>query len=423
MQNRTSQWRAVERKRAEYLVWARQKFRVALRRQLMQFQKASEDAVVVGDLSRGVNFISDQPVRDAFNDVYVKVGGGFAVLTNQQLKSAKGYRVKDLVVSDYQDFLQSWVASYAGERIVGITQTSQDLMSRIIQRAFDEGMSIDEAKRLINKQFPQYSIARSEVIARTEIVSASNLGSISSARATGLTLNKVWLATRDSRTRDDHASADMQKVGINEMFNVGGENLEFPGDPFGSPGNVISCRCTLFYTEVEGNANIFESNIVEDIIAPEKPFQPLTIVSGLPQYAQRFERIVKETTDELKIKTPVHVKFVPLTDENVGGMVRPIQMPNGRWVVDPSNVIINTNNNDDKIKNAIRHELRHIKQGLSSNFYMDATGVYWNKKFYISISQYNQVVRSANMGDAIAYRSYRNFPWEVQARKFAGDPD
>jgi uncharacterized protein with gpF-like domain len=122
-------------------------------------------------------------------------------------------------------------------------------MARIIQRAFDEGMGIDEAKRLINKQFPQYSIARSEIIARTEIVSASNLGSISSARATGLTLNKVWLATRDNRTRDDHAAADMQKVGINEMFNVGGENLEFPGDPFGSPGNVINCRCTLFYEE------------------------------------------------------------------------------------------------------------------------------------------------------------------------------
>ena len=249
MQNRTSQWRAVERKRAEYLTWARSKFRVALRRQLMQFQKATEDAVVVGDLSQGVNFITDQPIRDAFNDVYVKVAGGFAVLTNQQLKSAKGYRVKDLVVSDYEDFLQAWVASHAGERIVGITQTSQDLMSRIIQRAFDEGMGIDEAKRLINKQFPQYSIARSAVIARTEIVSASNLGSISSARATGLTLNKVWLATRDSRTRDDHASADMQKVGINEMFNVGGENLEFPGDPFGSPGNVINCRCTLFFEE------------------------------------------------------------------------------------------------------------------------------------------------------------------------------
>jgi hypothetical protein len=249
MQNRTSQWRAVERKRAEYLVWARRKFRVALRRQLMQFQKASEDAVVVGDLSRGVNFITDQPIRDAFNDVYVKVGGGFAVLTTQQLKSHKGYLVKDLVVSDYQDAILAWVGENAGERIVGITQTSRDLLSRVIQRAFDEGMGMDEAKRLINKQFPQYSIARSEIIARTEIVSASNLGSITSARATGLVLNKVWLATRDARTRDDHASADGQKVEINGKFIVGGEELEYPGDPFGSPGNVINCRCTLFYEE------------------------------------------------------------------------------------------------------------------------------------------------------------------------------
>jgi hypothetical protein len=129
-------------------------------------------------------------------------------------------------------------------------------------------MGIDEAKRLINKQFPQYSIARSEIIARTEIVSASNLGSISSARATGLTLNKVWLATRDNRTRDDHAAADMQKVGINEMFNVGGENLEFPGDPFGSPGNVISCRCTLFYEEVDGTPNASISSTFTEVTEP-----------------------------------------------------------------------------------------------------------------------------------------------------------
>jgi hypothetical protein len=48
-----------------------------------------------------------------------------------------------------------------------------------------------------------------------------------------------------------HAADDVdgQKVGINEMFIVGGENLEFPGDPFGSPGNVINCRCTLFFEE------------------------------------------------------------------------------------------------------------------------------------------------------------------------------
>ena len=247
--NLTMRWKAVDRKRAEFIVWARQKFRVALRRQLIQFQKATDDAVVVGDLSRGVNFISDQPIRDAFDQVYVKVAGSFAVETNQRLKSTKGYLVKDYVVSDYQDAILAWVGEYAGERIVGITQTSQNLMARIIQQAFDEGLSIDQAKRLINSKFPQYSIARSEIIARTEIVSASNLGSITAARATGLTLNKTWLATRDNRTRDDHASADGQTVQMNGKFVVGGEEMEYPGDPTASPANVIQCRCTIFFEE------------------------------------------------------------------------------------------------------------------------------------------------------------------------------
>jgi hypothetical protein len=34
-------------------------------------------------------------------------------------------------------------------------------------------------------------------------------------------------------------------VGVDETFSVGGEDLEYPGDPNGSPENVIQCRCTV----------------------------------------------------------------------------------------------------------------------------------------------------------------------------------
>jgi hypothetical protein len=28
------------------------------------------------------------------------------------------------------------------------------------------------------------------------------------------------------------------------MFVVGGESLDYPGDPYGSPGNIINCLCS-----------------------------------------------------------------------------------------------------------------------------------------------------------------------------------
>jgi 8-oxo-dGTP pyrophosphatase MutT (NUDIX family) len=96
---------------------------------------------------------------------------------------------------------------------------------------------------------------RARTIARTEVVSANNAGAALSAKATADVLGveqgeviKEWLATMDSRTRETHAEADGQQVfGLDTPFNVGGEDLQEPGDPAGSAAEVVSCRCTALY--------------------------------------------------------------------------------------------------------------------------------------------------------------------------------
>ncbi len=91
---------------------------------------------------------------------------------------------------------------------------------------------------------------RSERIVRTE------MGRMQSAatqlRFEGLAkllpqLKKQWMATHDDRTRRyprdafDHLAADGQVVDVDKPFIVSGEKLMYPGDPAGSPGNVINC--------------------------------------------------------------------------------------------------------------------------------------------------------------------------------------
>ena len=94
--------------------------------------------------------------------------------------------------------------------------------------------------------FPEW---RLRMIARTEAMASVNGGTIAAARATtaetGQELLKVWLATEDERTRPEHADADGQTVALSEPFEVDGEALDYPGDPAGSEGNVINCRCTI----------------------------------------------------------------------------------------------------------------------------------------------------------------------------------
>ncbi|MEU0770655.1 hypothetical protein [Streptomyces albogriseolus] len=63
---------------------------------------------------------------------------------------------------------------------------------------------------------------------------------------------KRWVALRDPDTghfdenvRLAHREADGQEVPLDAPFIVGGESLRYPGDPSGSPGNVINCRCSV----------------------------------------------------------------------------------------------------------------------------------------------------------------------------------
>ena len=64
-------------------------------------------------------------------------------------------------------------------------------------------------------------------------------------------MQKEWTAARDERTRQAHADADGDIVGMDESFNVGGEMMRFAGDPNGSAGNIINCRCGISHIVVE----------------------------------------------------------------------------------------------------------------------------------------------------------------------------
>ena len=105
------------------------------------------------------------------------------------------------------------------------------------------GESIPQLEQRIAKVF-DFSIGfRTERIARTEILAASNRGHIELYRQSGVVTRKMWVAAMDERTRATHAAAHRQTVALDGKFVVGSEQVDHPGE--GSPGNSINCRCTL----------------------------------------------------------------------------------------------------------------------------------------------------------------------------------
>lgn len=137
----------------------------------------------------------------------------------------------------------------------GITQTTRDLIRQVFTEAYTAGLSIDEIVKQL--EGTELSRVRSRLIARTETVTAANKGALFVAKDTGLLLNKIWLATSDKRTRDDHAEVNGNKIGRDDYFNVGGFDMLVPGDRGGHDGKLpvpakelCNCRCTTTFETV-----------------------------------------------------------------------------------------------------------------------------------------------------------------------------
>lgn len=97
--------------------------------------------------------------------------------------------------------------------------------------------------------------------ARTATTGAQNAGrqeSYDKAAEMGIEIEKEWIATEDSRTRESHAEMDGVRIKYSETFPNG---LEYPGDPNGAPEEVYNCRCTVRAIIPKYNGDQRESHI------------------------------------------------------------------------------------------------------------------------------------------------------------------
>lgn len=135
-----------------------------------------------------------------------------------------------------------------GQRIESVSQTIQKQITKSLGESVTEFVSprkiIAKLRRDVGGLF---SKQRAEVIARTEITHIANIAAEQSALETGLKLKKIWIYTRDDRTRDSHRNVSQKAIDSWEKFNVGGYRLDKPGDSTAPIKEVVNCRCVVAY--------------------------------------------------------------------------------------------------------------------------------------------------------------------------------
>lgn len=141
----------------------------------------------------------------------------------------------------------------APEKVLQFVKQRENLLSNVpdeifdeikgtLQAGLDDGDPIKDIAAAVRGKFNEISTGRARTIAMTETAAAYGTARNQAMQDAGIA-KKQWLTSGNDNVREAHAEANGQTVDADEAFDVGGESLRFPGDPDGSPENIINCHC------------------------------------------------------------------------------------------------------------------------------------------------------------------------------------
>jgi SPP1 gp7 family putative phage head morphogenesis protein len=135
-------------------------------------------------------------------------------------------------VADYID-------GVGGDNITEITATTRDKVKNAIFAGMEREEGIPNIAARISDLYDGFEGYRATMIARSEVVDASNQASMVQARDAGSTLDLMWISSQDDRVRPEHEIMDGVTVRYDEVFDC--------EDGTDMPGQAVNCRCAIGY--------------------------------------------------------------------------------------------------------------------------------------------------------------------------------
>ena len=133
-------------------------------------------------------------------------------------------------------------------KIAGAGDTAFSQLKTSLTQGVDAGETTEQLADRVRGVFNNLSKGEARRIAMTETSCAYGYARHETMMGTGVEY-KCWLTSHSGNSRKAHEIAEdnygkpEQAVPIDEPFEVDGEELMYPGDPSGSPENVINCHC------------------------------------------------------------------------------------------------------------------------------------------------------------------------------------
>jgi uncharacterized protein with gpF-like domain len=212
-------------------------------------------------------------------DIYKTAGLTGAKITADEIRAdvkkeqkAAGFGRNEQWIRDVINYLKIHML----ELVQNISETMRQDILKILEDGIQNQLSINEIVK--NLQATGLIEARANVIARTEIVRAANVGHSVAAKSFPYEVNKKWSAAMDHRTRHSHVFINAHMVDENDFFKVpiyegkkqiGWDEMLYPGDANAHPSNTINCRCRVLYEAKRDTAgNLIMRNPAQAPVIP-----------------------------------------------------------------------------------------------------------------------------------------------------------
>lgn len=186
-------------------------------------------------------------VKDLYKVVGVYAANAELREINASAKQLKGFGFNLEWIADLVNYFKDYLLT---KTVIPITDHIKNEMRRVLILGQNNGWGIEQIIR--NLEAPDLVLWRARMIARTEIGKAAFKGRQLGESKSEFELVREWIAAADHRTRHSHWAVDGDKVEPGQEFTVpvykgktriGEEQMEGPGDPKASLGNIINCRC------------------------------------------------------------------------------------------------------------------------------------------------------------------------------------
>lgn len=202
---------------------------------------ASGDMSVFDDIPVQWTGIVDERLLPEIEQVYLS--GGINVW------AAVPLAIPEEAALGWASIVNEFARDYVSQRrnlMVGVGDNLFQGVMQQVERAITTGASTEEIKQSL-EVLGNFSEFRADTIARTEIGTAYSTGNWQASQALGEygPVEKMWLATLDRRTRQDHADLNGTVLPVGQAFTVGGVEMMHPKMPGGPASQVVNCRCIL----------------------------------------------------------------------------------------------------------------------------------------------------------------------------------